>query len=84
MDIRDLYDVSTDGEHQEEQPGRQGSATTTSYHYATADDDANPVASVDGSEHAEYGEWEWEGTPSSQRQEGRLSERTSTCLQAFH
>ena len=67
MDIWDLYEVSTDGEHQEEQPGRRGLATTTSCHYAAADDDANPVASADGSEHAEYGAWEWEYTPSSQR-----------------
>ena len=67
MDICDLYDVSIDGEHQEEQPGRQGPATTSSYHYGAADDDANPVASADGSEHVEYGAWEWECTPSSQR-----------------
>ena len=51
----ETYDVSTDGEHQEEQPGRRGPATTTSYHYGAVDDDANPVASTNGSEHAEYG-----------------------------
>ena len=80
----DLYDVSIDGEHQEEQPGRRELAAATPYHHGATDDDANPIASADGSEHAEYGEWEWECTPSSQRQKGRVSEGTSACLQAFH
>ena len=84
LDIWDLYDVSTDGEHQEKQPGRRGPTTTTSCHYGAADDDVNPVASTNGLEHAEYGAWELECTPSSQRQEERVSKRTSTCLQALH
>ena len=47
----DLYDASTDGEHQEKQPGRRGSTTTTSSHHGAADDDADTVASADGPEH---------------------------------
>ena len=42
----DLYDASTDGEHQEEQPGRRGTATTTPSLHGAADDDADPVASA--------------------------------------
>ena len=53
MDIWDLYDVSTDGEHQEEQPRRRGLAAATPYNYGAADDDANSTALADGSEHAE-------------------------------
>ena len=45
--MRDLYDVSIDGEHQEEQPGRRGPATTSSSHHGVADDDADIVASAD-------------------------------------
>ena len=43
LDIWDLYDASTDGEHQEEQPGRRGPATTTSSHHGAADDDADTL-----------------------------------------
>ena len=72
MDIWDLYDVSTDGEHQEEQPGRRGPATTTSCHNRAADDDANLVASTNGSEHAEYGAWEWDAPPQVRDKRGEF------------
>ena len=55
LDMWDLYDASTDGEHQEEQPGRRGPATTSSSHFGAADDDVDTVASADGLEHAEHG-----------------------------
>ena len=63
----ETYDVSTDGEHQEEQPGRRGPTTTSSSHHGAADDDADTVASADGPEHAEHGAREWECTPSCKR-----------------
>ena len=64
--MRDLCDASTDGEHQEKQPGRRGTATTTPSLHGAADDDADPVASADGPEHAEHGAREWKCTPSCQ------------------
>ena len=44
--VRLIYDASIDGEHQEEQPGRRGTATTTPSLHGAADDDADPVASA--------------------------------------
>ena len=68
----DLYDASTDGEHQEKQPGRRGPTTTSSSHHGAADDDADTVASADGLEHAEHGACEWECTPQVRDKRGEF------------